>query len=79
MKTETISLILLTGLGIVMGYIGFLVNSNWLSLGLMIIVLIVTGSLVNKIYKKNFKWVLSNGGWVYIFLWFITWIILYNL
>jgi hypothetical protein len=28
--------------------------------------------------NQPMKWFFSNGGWVYFFVWFITWIIFYN-
>ena len=32
---------------------------------------------LNKI-NKELKWFLTNGGWLYLFVWFITWVIFFN-
>ena len=29
--------------------------------------------------KRDYKWYFSNGGWIYFFVWFIVWIVFYNL
>jgi predicted neutral ceramidase superfamily lipid hydrolase len=79
MKPELITLSSLIILGIVVGVISNFLGSNLLSLGLAILTIILVGSVFSKVYKQKFNWVMSNGGWIYIFIWFITWIILYNL
>lgn len=81
MKKEKISLVIYSMVGIIVGYISFLINNNWLSLLLAIIVLFGMSEILKKALKikEKFKWFLSNGGWIYIFIWFITWIIFYNL
>lgn len=80
MKIENKSTIAYVILGIILGYISFLLKNNLTSLGLMLVVLYVSPFVLNKILKINekIKWYLSNGGWIYIFIWFITWTIFYN-
>jgi hypothetical protein len=74
-----------TIVGIVVGYFSFWVTSsfetNLLQPFIAILILFLMAEILRiglKINKK-FKWFLSNGGWVYLFVWFITWIIFYNL
>jgi len=83
MKIETKSLIVYVLIGIIVGYISSLARitygdlGNYLSLLLAIIFFFITAIMLRKILKKDekFKWFWSNGGWVYIFIWFISWII----
>ena len=67
-------------IGIVTGYISFLINKNYESLLLAIIVLYLTPVILKRVLKINekFKWFLSNGGWHFVFVWFITWVALNN-
>ncbi|MFZ3078004.1 MAG: hypothetical protein WA139_06120 [Candidatus Aenigmatarchaeota archaeon] len=38
-----------------------------------------TKMLIQKLEgKKNMQWIMGNGGAIYLFLWFVTWIIFYN-
>jgi len=83
MKVETKSLIVYVVIGIIVGYISSLSRisygdlGNYLSLILAIIFFFITAVILRKILKANekFKWFWSNGGWVYVFVWFISWII----
>lgn len=81
MKTETKSTIIYVVSGIMLGYISFLVKDNYIALVLAVAFLFIMAEILKRALKINekFKWFLSNGGWVYIFIWFITWIIFYNL
>jgi len=81
MKTETKSTIIYVVSGIILGYISFLVKDNYIALVLAVAFLFIMAEILKRALKINekFKWFLSNGGWVYIFIWFITWIIFYNL
>ena len=67
-------------LGIVVGYVSFLVKSNIASLVIMIIVLVAAKFLGQKMVKekKDSKWWLGNGMIVYILLWFVAWTVFYN-
>ncbi len=66
--------------GLAIGAASFYLKNNMLSFGLMLIVLGGLHTVIKKTLKINekFKWFLSNGGWIYVFVWFITWTILYN-
>ena len=83
MKVETKSLIVYVVIGIIVGYISSLARisygdyGNYLSVLLAVIFFFMTALVSRKILKTNekFKWFWSNGGWVYVFVWFISWII----
>ncbi len=85
MNNESKSFWLFSILGIVFGYVSFLINralvSSLIPFVLAIVVLYAFATVLRKVLKINekMKWFMSNGGWVYIFLWFVTWIIFYNL
>lgn len=67
-------------LGIVIGYISFLIKSNIASFVIMVIVLVAAKFLGQRMVKekKDSKWWLGNGLVVYILLWFVAWTIFYN-
>jgi len=85
MNNESKSFWILSVVGVVFGYVSFLLNkslqSSIIPLVLAIVVLYASATVLRKILKVNekMKWFMSNGGWVYVFLWFVTWIIFYNL
>lgn len=81
MKRENKITIAYVILGILMGYLSYLLKNNYLSLTIAIIILYLGSEAFKRIFKinENFKWFWSNGGWIYIFIWFIVWIIFYNL
>jgi hypothetical protein len=81
MKTENKTTLAFTILGILIGYVSYLSRNNYLALMLAAVFLYVGYELFKRIFKINekFRWFWSNGGWIYIFVWFIVWIIFYNL
>jgi hypothetical protein len=81
MENKSLSTIVYVIAGIALGYISFLLNDEFLALGLVIVFLLVVAGALKKVLKVNdgFKWFLSHGGWLYLFVWFITWVIFYNL
>jgi hypothetical protein len=81
MKVETKTTIAFTILGIVVGYLSYLLMNNYLALTAAISFLYVGIAAFRKMFKVDQKsgWFISNGGWMYIFVWFIVWIVFYNL
>lgn len=81
MKVESKVTIAFAVLGIIVGYLSNLLMNNYLSVTAAIAFLYVGYQLFKMVFKINekFKWFLSNGGWIYVFVWFIVWIIFYNL
>lgn len=81
MRVEKKCIIVFLIAGIIIGYLSFLVGNNYLAALLAIISLIVIEEVLRRIFKieEKFGWFMSNGGWIYIFVWFIVWIIFYNL
>ncbi len=78
-KEETKSLAVYIGAGILAGAISFVLKNNLFSLVLALAVFSASSIILQRIVKKQVKWLLSNGGYLYFFVWFIFWVILYNL
>jgi len=81
MKNESKTTIGFLALGVVMGVISFLLANNYLALLVAIALLVAGQQLFKRLLKieQKFGWFLSNGGWLYVFIWLITWIVFYNL
>lgn len=79
MEKETITTIVFVVLGLVVGYISQFIGSAKLSLVTAIIVLVVVGNIIGKVFDEGAKWWLKNGGGIYIFLWLVFWIFFFNL
>ena len=86
MKVETKLMIVYILVGIVAGFLSQFVRNmygesgNYVAVSLAIILLVIAAELGKKMFKidKEFKWFLSNGGWLYLFVWLISWIIFFN-
>jgi len=81
MKTENKANLAFTILGIIIGYASYLLKNNYLSLLVAIVFFFVGAEILKRIFKINekLKWFLSNGGWTYVLIWLVVWIIFYNL
>ncbi|MEM7821123.1 MAG: hypothetical protein QW751_02900 [Candidatus Aenigmatarchaeota archaeon] len=88
MKAETKAIIAFMIIGIVVGILSWLIGKflpgnqgNFTALALAIFVLGIVPQLLKVPFGINekFKWWLANGGWIYLFIWFIVWIIFYNI
>ena len=81
MRNKNKSTVVYVIAGIIIGYISFLLNDQFLALGLVVLVLFLITEILKRVLKLDtkFSWFWSHGGWIYLFVWFITWVILYNL
>jgi hypothetical protein len=81
MKNEQKSTLIYGIIGIIIGYVSYLIRNNLLSLVLAIIVLYGMSEVLKRALKINekFKWFWTYGGWIYLFVWFIVWTIFFNL
>jgi len=81
MRKQRISTISYAIVGIVAGYISFLINRPLISFMLMLVIGYFTMLCIKKAAKieRELKWWLGNGIVVYIFLWLIVWTIFYNI
>ena len=66
--------------GLIAGYTSFFFESALYSVGLAILLLIITGYATEFVLKKKgIKWWLTNGGVLYILVWLVAWIFFFNL
>lgn len=81
MENKSKSTIIYLASGVLLGYVSFLLNDEFLALGMAVASLVVIAGLMKKLLKldEGFKWFWSHGGWMYFFIWFITWVIFFNL
>ena len=86
MKVETKISIVYIIIGIIIGYFSQMSRDIYgetgvyIALSAALIFLVITAEVNKKVFKinKEFKWFWSNGGWIYLVVWFITWIIFFN-
>jgi len=79
-KHSIFSVLLHTFVGILLGYVSLLLEKAIIAAPVAIIVLIVLGFITNKVVgKKKRSWWLSNGVVIYLFMWFLSWVIFFNL
>jgi hypothetical protein len=67
-------------MGLIIGYFSILFERALYSIGFAILILIITGYATEFVLKKKgIKWWMTNGGVLYILVWFITWIFFFNM
>lgn len=80
LKASKASLGIHTVAGIAAGYVSYILANNLYALGAMILILLVTGYATEfALKKKGIKWWLSNGAVLYILVWLVSWIFLFNM
>ncbi len=89
LNEEIKSMLLFTATSLIAGYLSFLLTParpafipvlSLLSVfAIMMAIFAGTRAIVRKIAgKKETQWIMGNGGAIYLFLWFVSWIIFYN-
>jgi hypothetical protein len=79
LNVSRISLGVHTIAGIAAGYVSYVLANNLYALGAMIVILLVTGYATEfALKKKGIKWWLSNGALLYVLVWLVSWIFLFN-
>ena len=69
-----------TVLGVAGGYVSVLLENALFAFGAAIAILIATGYVTEIIVKKKgIKWWMTNGGILYILVWIVSWIYLFNM
>ena len=66
-------------IGIIVGYVSFIIRNSMISLAVAIAVMAASYFVLNSKIKKDTKWWLSNGVVVYVFLWILVWSIFYTM
>lgn len=86
---EVKSILLFAATSIAAGYVSFILTpakpafipttSLLIALAATAAIFLGTKTIVQKLEgKKDMQWIMGNGGAIYLFLWFVTWIIFYN-
>lgn len=86
---ELKSTLLFTATSIIAGYINFVLTptkpnfippvSLLVALVTMTAIFAATSKAAQKLVgKKDMQWIMGNGGAIYLFLWFVSWIVFYN-
>ena len=80
LKAQRVSVAMHTAFGIIAGYLSLYFSRALYSLGVAIILLLAAGVLAQKTFGKgkDRKWWLGNGAIIYILMWIVSWIILFN-
>ena len=79
LNASRVSLGMHTVAGIISGYVSYVLANNLYALAVMIVILLVTGYATEfALKKKGIKWWLSNGALLYILVWLVSWIFLFN-
>jgi transcriptional regulator of nitric oxide reductase len=82
LKETRISLGIHTIAGIAAGYVSQVLaaTSKLYSIGAMLIILFAVGYFTELVLKKKgIKWWMSNGGLLYILVWLVSWIFIFNM
>ncbi|MEE9323564.1 MAG: hypothetical protein V3U72_03385 [Candidatus Aenigmarchaeota archaeon] len=80
LNTSRVSLGIHIVMGIVAGQLSMFLGRALYSLGLAILILIITGYATQFILKKKgIKWWLANGGVLYILVWLVSWTFFFNM
>lgn len=80
LNTSRVSLGIHVVMGAVAGYLSMFMGRALYSLGLAILILIITGYSTEFILKKRgIKWWMVNGGVLYILVWLVSWVFFFNM
>ena len=80
LNLSRISVIVHTVIGIIAGYFSYILGEALYGIGIMIVFLLASGYLSEKLVrKKGIKWWLGNGGIILIFIWLVSWIYFLNM
>ena len=80
MKNKNKTLIIYALFGIIVGYISFLLVNEFLAIGLAIVSFFLITEILRRGLRidSKLRWFWSHGGWMYLFIWFIVWVLLLN-
>ncbi len=80
-NTQRLSVLVHSMLGAAAGYASLYISRGLYALVFSVLFLLVIGFASSKTFAKgkDNKWWLGNGGAVYLLVWFITWILFFNL
>jgi len=56
-----------------------LTYTKWISAAIGLAVLAALGYMLNRRWKVSWRWLSGNGMFVYLFVWAVAWILLFNM
>ena len=66
--------------GILAGVLSFFLdNQAYALLAMVVVAAVLVKALERFLGKEKIKWWLTNGLWIYLLLWVISWTVLYNI
>ena len=77
-----VSLLAHLGLAVSAGYASFWLSKLYGSVAAIALALAVLAALnlaMERMLKRDRKWLLANGAFIYIFAWFVIWVYFFNL
>lgn len=80
LKDARISVLVHTIAAIVVAYISLQLGTFWYAFPLAIVVLIFIGTLMERVVgKRGYMWWFGNGVIIYLFVWYVSWVVLANI
>jgi len=82
LKHVRVTISLHIAVAIVVGWLSVVVSGfygDWISILVGLIILWLTGKIASKVVNKDTKFWFSNGVFVYLLIWLISWIVFFNL
>ncbi|MBI5347044.1 MAG: DUF5379 family protein [Candidatus Aenigmarchaeota archaeon] len=93
LKAQRVSVVVHTVFGFLAGYLSLYFSRFWYALGASLVLLIILGFITQKTFGKkragtseasvqqrfDRKWWLGNGVAIYLLIWLMAWILLFNL
>ena len=81
LKAQRVSVAVHAVFGLIAGYLSLYFSRFLYALGASLILLIIIGFITQKTFGKgkDRKWWLGNGVAIYILVWLMAWVLLFNL
>lgn len=80
MEDDKLNMIIYLFLGIFVGMLSYYLKNATYTLITVIIIAFLSGKVLERKFgKKGIKWWISNGLFIYFFMWIISWLFLLNL
>lgn len=80
MDDDKLNMTIYLFLGIFAGIVSYILKDGIYALVSVMIMAFFSGKILeNKFGKKGIKWWISNGLFIYLFIWIISWLFLLNL
>ncbi len=81
LKPQRLAVVLHTITGLIAGYLSLYFSRFWYALGPAILLMLISGFITQKTFGKgkDKKWWMGNGAVIYLLVWIMAWIVLFNI